>query len=63
MTLHFPAAALLALLTAGAAQAEELFPTTDALGPTWGVGLGVLYENEGYVGGKAEAELIPALFY
>jgi len=56
-------AALLAFGIASPVAAEELFPTTQELGPTWGLGLGVLYENEGYVGGSAEADPIPLVFY
>lgn len=56
-------AALLAMYCSTSAMAEELFPTTELLGPRWGLGVGTLYENEGYVGGSAEAELLPLVFY
>jgi MipA family protein len=55
--------ALFAISCSAPALAEELFPTTQSLGPTWGLGIGTLYENEGYVGGSAEAELLPLVFY
>jgi MipA family protein len=56
-------AALLAMSCSTSAMAEELFPATELLGPKWGLGVGTLYENEGYVGGSAEAELLPLVFY
>ncbi|WP_368562186.1 MipA/OmpV family protein [Pseudoxanthomonas sp. UTMC 1351] len=55
--------ALFAISCSAPAMAEELFPTTQSLGPTWGLGIGTLYENEGYAGGSTEAELISLVFY
>lgn len=50
-------------LLAPAATAEELFASREMLDRGWGIGLGALIEDEGYVDGSSETEALPVLFY